>query len=164
MTAMNPLRCAATAVAAVVPWVTAGCTSNSEREFTITEVLPARAYSSASVSLTVIGAAFRPAYQIESMAGSAGVVPGAYAARLLGPNGAPDRVAATRVTWQGTGLLVADFARGLRAGSYDLELTDPRGHTLVHPASFLSLGPDAAPAVVTIVSPSEAACWGRRRR
>lgn len=156
---MIPLRCAATAVAAVVPWVAAGCAASSEREIILRAVEPAAAHNDVPITLTIRGDAFRPAYRIDSVASSAGVAPGAYATRLLaaanGASAARARVSATAVSWQGAGVLVAHFPAKIAAGNYDLEVVDPRGAVKVLAPAFVSLGPDNLLPSITIYEPAD---------
>jgi hypothetical protein len=164
MTAMTPLRCATAAVAAVVPWVVAGCAASGERDISLAGVEPARAHSDAPITLTIRGASFRPAYRIDSVAGSAGVVSDAYAVRLLAAggqaSGAEARVSATTVTWQSANMLVAQLPAGIAAGDYDVEVVDPRGGVRVRTRAFASLGPDTLAPSVTILTPANHSVLG----
>jgi hypothetical protein len=161
---MSPLRCAATAVAAVVPWVAAGCAASGERDITLTDVAPGRAHNDVPVALTIRGTSFRPAYRIDSFAGATGVVPDAYAVRLVAVgDGGPEpraRLSATAVTWQSTGMLVAQLPANIPAGDYDVEVVDPRNGTKTLPRAFASLGPDRLAPSVAILEPADDSVLG----
>jgi hypothetical protein len=164
MAAMSPLRCAATAVAAVVPWVAAGCAAGGERDITLAGVEPGRAHNDVPIALTIRGTSFRPAYRIDSFAGSAGVVPDAYGVRLVAVAGEGRepraRVSATAVTWQSAGVLVAQLPANIPAGDYDVEVVDPRNGAKTLERAFVSLGADRLAPAVAILEPADDSVLG----
>ena len=104
------------------------------------------AYDDAPVAANIYGSAFRPAYQFDTMAGSAGIEVSGFSATLVGGTPAAavhapsDSFALTNVTWMSVGILSATVPSGLPSGQYDLVVGDPRAHSARLPRAFTSLG------------------------
>jgi hypothetical protein len=138
----------------------AGCGLGAEPPAALVQMVPAMAYNDAPVVANIHGSAFRPAYQFDTMAGSAGIEVGGFSATLVGgtPSAQPsttrsDSFALTNVTWVSVGILSATIPSGLPSGQYDLVVGDPRAHSARLNQAFTSLGMDTTPPTVTITSP-----------
>jgi hypothetical protein len=138
-----------------------GCASGGGSGASIVQVTPNAAFSDAPFSLTIYGAGFRPAYDVDIMGGSAGIDTGGFSAFLApDPGGTLPRVAATGLVWQSTGQLVAQFPAGVAAGTYDVGVHDPRGQDTVKPLAFTSLGKDLMPPAINIQTPPAGSLYG----
>jgi hypothetical protein len=144
----------------------AGCGIGAEPPAALVQIVPAMAYNDAPVVANIYGSAFRPAYQFDTVAGSAGIEVGGFSAMLVGGTPAAqsstppsatlsDSFALTNVTWVSVGLLSATVPAGLPSGQYDLVVGDPRTHSTRLPRAFTSLGIDTIPPTVTITSPMD---------
>jgi hypothetical protein len=140
---------------------TTGCGSGGGSDATIVQVSPTAAFSDAPFSLTIGGVGFRPAYQIDTVSGSAENDTGGFTAFLAPPLGSTlARVEATGLAWQTMVQIVAQFPAGIPAGSYDVGVHDPRGQDIVKPQAFTSLGPDLMAPSITIQQPAEGDLYG----
>jgi hypothetical protein len=156
------------ALTAALYGTTIGCASGGGSDASIAQVTPTAAYSDAPFSITIVGAGFRPAYDVDTALGSAGLDTGGFTAFLAphGSSGLP-RVQATGLVWQSAielwqkGIqLVAAFPAGIAAGSYDVGVHDPRGRDTIEADAFTSLGPDVTPPSVEIQQPGSGALVG----
>lgn len=148
-------RCTATALAALCSAGLA-CSPGTERPARITSVSPASAYNDVAFLLTIHGGDFRPAYEFDTMSGTAsvkeafsGVLTPVDAAVGLRP------VVIEPVSWDGSLKLRATVPAGVAAGTYDVDITDPRGEVYPFPGGFTSLGVDMRPPGIVIVSPDD---------
>jgi hypothetical protein len=149
------------ALTAALYGTTIGCASGGGSDASIFQVTPSAAYSDAPFSITIGGAGFRPAYDVDIGAGSAGIDTGGFTA-FLAParsSGLP-RVEATGLVWRSTILLGAQFPAGIAAGSYDVGVHDPRGRDTIKAGAFSSLGRDLTPPTITIAQPASGALVG----
>lgn len=131
----------------------AGCAGNAEPKVAITAVTPAAAYSNFPISLVIEGGPFRPSYDVDTSGGSETTSEGAFTAFLSlsgGGNGQP----ADKLQWLSVSQLSAELPSGIPAGTYDVEVRDPRGALAGKPMGFTSLGPDTEKPVVTIDEPT----------
>jgi hypothetical protein len=143
---------------AVAGGMAAGCMGKSEPVVTIATVSPATAFSGAQISFRIQGGPFRPVYDIDTGTGRATLQPGAFTA-FLSPadgNAALRPVPAVSLTWVNTNELAAVLPADIAAGSYDVDVRDPRGGLARLPAGFLALGDDRAPPSVSIDEPQGA--------
>jgi hypothetical protein len=149
------------ALTAALYGTTIGCASGGGSDARIDQVTPAAAYSDAPFSITIVGAGFRPAYDIDTTSGSASIETGGFSAFLAPPrsSGLP-RVQATGLAWQSASQLVAEFPTGIAGGSYDVGVHDPRGRDTIKAGAFVSLGRDLTPPVVTILQPASGTLVG----
>jgi len=154
-------RAAATASLMGAVW---GCGANGERAAAVIAVSPPTAYNNTASSLLIEGGPFRPAYRFDTRSGNSSIDLTAFSARLTPASGASGAtsppIALQPVSWLSIGLLTANLPAGIPAGSYDVDVTDPRGQTTGLHAAFLSLGPDNDPPIVTIVAPSPGSIIG----
>jgi hypothetical protein len=172
MRAMPPAR---TATAALFLGTVAGCGLSAEPPAVLGRMTPALAYNDAPVAAdifaTVDGGVFRPAYQFDTMAGSAGVEVSGFSATLVGraastPPSAPQATtgsnsfALEQVSWVSVNILSAIVPPGLPEGQYDLIVGDPRGHSTRLALAFASLGIDTTPPTVSITSPRDGSAIG----
>ncbi len=131
----------------------ASCAGSTEPAVTVSAVTPASAYNDAPVSLVIHGGPFRPAYELDTSGGTATGQLGGFTA-FLAPDGmglVPVPVDSLR--WVSSTELSATLPAVVAAGTYDVEVRDPRGKLGGLPRAFVSLGPDTSPPVVTIVEP-----------
>jgi hypothetical protein len=165
---MPPAR---TATAALLLGAAAGCGLGAEPPAALVQILPAMAYNDAPVAANIYGSAFRPAYQFDTMAGSAGIEVGGFSATLVSrsPSTQPSTQLSstgsasfplTNVTWVSVDILSATVPSGLPSGQYDLVVVDPRAHGARLPQAFTSLGIDTTPPSVTIESPLDGSLIG----
>ena len=164
---MPPAR---TATAALLLGAVAGCGLGAEPPVVLGQMTPATAYNDAQVAANIYaiaGGVFRPAYQFDTMAGSAGVEVGGFSATLVGraPSTQPATTGANsfaldEVTWVSVGILSAIVPPGLPSGQYDLIVGDPRGHSARLAQAFTSLGMDTTPPTVSITSPIDGSVIG----
>jgi hypothetical protein len=164
---MPPAR---TATAALLLGAVAGCGLGVQQPAMLGQMTPAMAYNDAPVAANIYGrdgGAFRPAYQFDTMAGSADVELSGFSATLVGraPSMQPsttgsDSFALDDVTWVSVGILNAIVPPGLPGGQYDLIVGDPRGHSARLAQAFTSLGMDTAPPTVSITSPIDGSVIG----
>jgi hypothetical protein len=173
---MPPAR---TATAALFLGTVAGCGLSAEPPAVLGQMTPAMAYNDAPVAANITASAdagvFRPAYQFDTMAGSAGIEVDGFSATLVGPAPPPQPAApaATRpsatgsdsfalgeVTWVSVGILSAIIPPGLPTGQYDLIVGDPRGHSTRLALAFTSLGMDTTPPTVSITNPRDGSAIG----
>ena len=136
----------------------AGCGLGAEPPAALVQMVPAFAYNDAPVVANIYGSAFRPAYQFDTVAGSAEIEVGGFSATLVAGTPSPttsDSFALTNVTWVSVGILSATVPSGLPSGQYDLVVGDPRAHSTRLPRAFASLGIDTIPPTVTITSPAD---------
>jgi hypothetical protein len=140
----------------------AGCGLGAEPPAVLGQMTPAMAYNDAPVATNIYasmdGGAFRPAYQFDTMAGSAEVEVSGFSATLV--SGAPSTTgpnsfALDEVTWVSGGILTAIVPPGLPGGQYDLIVGDPRGHSALLARAFTSLGMDTTPPTVSIETPMD---------
>ena len=158
MRAMPPAR---TATAALLLGAAAGCGLGAEPPAVLGQMTPAMAYNdtpvAANIYASIDGGVFRPAYQFDTMAGSAGVEVGGFSATLVGQ---AQSFALDEVAWVSLGILSAIVPPGLPGGRYDLIVGDPRGHSARLPQAFTSLGMDTTPPTVSITSPIDGSVIG----
>jgi hypothetical protein len=169
---MLPAR---TATAALLLGTVAGCGLSAEPPAMLDQMTPAVAYNDAPVAANIStkadGGVFRPAYQFDTMAGSAGIEVSGFSATLV--SGAPSTQATTpqatagsgsfaldQVTWVSVGILSAIVPPGLPAGPYDLIVGDPGGHSTRLAQAFTSLGMDTIPPTVSITNPVDGSAIG----
>jgi hypothetical protein len=165
---MRPMPPARTATAALLLGAAAGCGLGAEPPAVLGQMTPAMGYNDAPVAANIFakvdGGVFRPAYQFDTMAGSAGVEIGGFSATLVGraPTTSPATPQATTgsnrfslddVTWVSVGILSAVIPPGLPSGQYDLIVGDPRGHSALLAQAFTSLGMDTTPPTLSIENP-----------
>jgi hypothetical protein len=136
----------------VAALVAAGCSGNAEPHLTINAVTPASAYNNAPVSIVIEGGPFRPIYDVDTSGGSETIELGAFTA-FLTPSGGGDVHPADDLMWVNTSQLGATLPKDVPAGSYDVEVRDPRGALALKQMGFLSLGPDRTPPTVKIDEP-----------
>jgi hypothetical protein len=129
------------------------------------------AYNDAPVAANIRGGTFRPAYQFDPTAGSAGVEVSGFRATLVGPVASTQQstgsasigsgsFALGEVSWVSVGLLSALVPPGLPGGEYDLIVADPRGHSARLAQAFTSLGADVTPPTVSIDKPADGSVIG----
>jgi hypothetical protein len=133
----------------------ASCAGSTEPAVTVSAVTPASAYNDAPVSLVIHGGPFRPAYELDTSGGTATAQLGDFTAFLSRSSGGATRVVPDSVGWLSTSELAAVLHEGVAAGTYDVEVRDPRGQLGQLASGFTSLGPDSMPPAVTIVEPPE---------
>jgi len=143
---------------AVAGGVVAGCMGKSEPVVTIAMVSPAAAFSGDPISFRIQGGPFRPVYDIDTSTGRATLQPGAFTAFLSPATGSGllRPVPAVSLTWVSTTELAAVLPADIAAGSYDVDVRDPRGGLARLPAGFVALGDDRAPPSVSIDEPEVA--------
>jgi len=148
-------RCTATAVAALCGAGLA-CSPRAELKATIESVSPASAYNDVGLLLTIKGGDFRPAYEFDTMGGSASVQE-AFTAVLspVEPAAGLAPVVVNPVSWDGADVLRAKVPAGVAAGVYDVIVTDPRGAVITFPGGFASLGPDVHPPAIVVDFPHD---------
>jgi hypothetical protein len=169
---MPPAR---TATAALFLGTVAGCGLSAEPPAVLGQMTPAMAYNDApvpaNISATTDGGVFRPVYQFDTTAGSAGVEVSGFSATLVGQaaSTSPSAPQATtgsssfalqQVTWVSVNILSALVPPGLPEGQYDLIVGDPRGHSTRLALAFTSLGMDTTPPTVSITSPRDGSVIG----
>lgn len=169
---MPPAR---TATAALLMGAVAGCGLGAEPAAVLGQMTPAMAYNdvpvAANIYASVHGGTFRPAYQFDTMAGSAGVEVSGFSATLVGRATSPqpstpqattgaNSFALDAVTWVSVGILSAIVPPGLPDGQYNLIVGDPRGHSARLTKAFTSLGMDTAPPTVGIMRPLDGSVLG----
>jgi hypothetical protein len=130
----------------------AGCAGNAEPKVAITAVTPAAAYSNFLISLSIEGGPFRPSYDVDTNGGSETTEQGAFTA-FLSASGGGLRQPVDDLKWGNTSQLSAELPPGIPAGTYDVEVRDPRGALAMKAMGFVSLGPDETAPVVTIDEP-----------
>ncbi len=161
MRAMPPAR---TATAALLLGAAAGCGLGAEPPAVLGQMTPAMAYNDAPVAANIYaskyGGAFRPAYQFDTMAGSAGIEVSGFSANLVGQAPSTQRFPLDEVTWVSVGILSALIPPGVPSGEYDLVVVDPRGHSAQLTQAFTSLGADTMPPTVSIWSPEATDLFG----
>ena len=156
---MPPAR---TATAALLLGAVTGCGLGAEPPAVLGQLTPAMAYNDAPVAANIYtkmhGGTFRPAYQFDTMAGSAGVDVSGFSATLVGgaqSTTGSNSFALDKVTWVSVGILSAIVPPGIPGGQYDLIVRDPRGHSARLAQAFTSLGMDTTPPTVTITNPMD---------
>ena len=148
-------------MAALLLGAVAGCGLGAEPPAMLGQMTPAMAYNDAPVAANIYasihGGTFRPAYQFDTMAGSAGLEVGGFSATLVGraATTGTNSFALDKVTWVSVGILSAVVPPGLPDGPYDLIVGDPRGHSALLAQAFTSLGMDTTPPTVSIKSPTD---------
>ena len=161
MRAMPPAR---TATAALLLGAVTGCGLGAEPPAVLGQMTPAMAYNDAPVAANIYasmnGGVFRPAYQFDTMAGSAGVEVGGFSATLVGQGPSTRQFTLDEVTWVSVGILSAIVPPGLPDGPYDLIVRDPRGHSARLTQAFTSLGTDTIPPTVSIWNPMNGSVIG----
>jgi hypothetical protein len=138
---------------AVAGGAAAGCAGSTEPAVTISAVTPAVAYSDDKIPIVIQGGPFRPVYDIDTSGGQETTELGAFTAFLAPSSGGEGGVAADSLRWLSTSELAAELHPGIAAGSYDVEVRDPRGALARLGAGFVSLGSDKDNPVVTIDEP-----------
>jgi hypothetical protein len=144
----------------------AGCGLGADPPAVLVQIAPAMAYNDAPVAANIYGGTFRPAYQFDTMGGSAGIEVSGFSATLVASAVSPqqarpqpamgaDSFPLDQVTWVSVGILSALVPPGIPAGRYDLIVADPRGHSAQLAGAFTSLGPDSTPPTVQIKNPSD---------
>lgn len=170
---MPPAR---TATAVLLVGAVAGCGLGVQPPALLGQMTPALAYNDAPVAANIYGVdggAFRPAYQFDTTAGTAGVELSGFSATLVRREPAPpqsmtkpgtstDSFALAEVRWVSVGILSAIVPPGLPGGQYDLVVGDPRGHNARLAQAFTSLGVDTTPPAVSITSPIDGSVIGAR--
>ena len=165
---MPPAR---TATAALLLGAVAGCGLGAEPSVVLVQIAPAMAYNDAPVAASIYGGTFRPAYQFDTMGGTAGVEVSGFSAKLVTPAAsaqqsmpepAPgaDSFTLDEVTWVSVGILSALVPPGIPGGRYDLIVADPRGHSARLAGAFTSLGADSTPPTVDIKNPIDGGVIG----
>ncbi|HVU53350.1 MAG TPA: IPT/TIG domain-containing protein [Polyangia bacterium] len=134
--------------------VAAGCAGNAEPKVAITAVTPAAAYSNFAISLLIEGGPFRPSYDIDTRGGTEAIEVGAFTA-FLSESGGQNAQPVDALQWLSPSQLLGTLASGIPAGTYDVEVRDPRGALAGKPMGFRSLGPDTAKPVLKIDEPAE---------
>jgi hypothetical protein len=140
------------AVFAFCAAVLVGC-AGSEPQPRIDAVEPAQAYTDRGIRLTLTGADFVPSFRIDPESGARMATMQRFSGRI---GSEPSWEALSDFGWIGptqisVGLL-KDDADDLPIGLWDVEITDPRGHSAMLRGGFLALGPQSPP-VVTVTSP-----------
>jgi hypothetical protein len=149
----------------------AGCGLGADPPATLVRIAPAVAYNDVPVATNIYGGTFRPAYQFDTMGGSAGIEVSGFSATLVAspvstqqsmpqPAMGADSFPLDKVTWVSVGILSALVPPGLPAGGYDLIVADPRGHSARLAGAFTSLGADSTPPTVEIESPADGGVIG----
>jgi hypothetical protein len=129
------------------------CTASTEPRVAVSGVTPASAYSDATVSVVIEGGPFRPVYDIDTGGGQVTTQLDDFTA-FLSPTTGGSSVPPDSLTWLSSTELAAVLPAGVPAGTYDVEVRDPRGQLGGMPAGFVSLGPDETPPAVTILEPT----------
>jgi hypothetical protein len=150
---MASMRIPAGAALGVAPLFALACTATTEPAVKVAAVVPAQGFNGSPVDVVIEGGPFRPAYDIDTFAGSAVTQLGAFSAVLSPTSGVGPRSAVAHLTWLDTATLGAEIPRGLPAGDYDVEVHDPRGNSGARVGAFRSLGLDEAPPEVTLAEP-----------
>jgi hypothetical protein len=165
---MPPAR---TATAAMLIGAVAGCGLGADPPPVPVQIVPAIAYNDAPVAANIYGnlrgGTFRPAYQFDTMAGSAGIEVSGFSATLVSraissQESTPDsdRFALDEVTWVSVGILSAIVPAGVPNGEYDLIVVDPQRHSARLTQAFTSLGTDTIPPTVSIKNPTDIDAFG----
>ena len=165
---MPPAR---TATAALLLGAVAGCGLGAEPPAMLAQMTPAMAYNDAPVATNIYtkvdGGVFRPAYQFDTMAGSAGIEVSGFSATLVSralpaqePAPGSHSFALDEVRWVSVGILSAVVPAGLPDGQYDLTVVDPRGQSTRLTQAFTSLGADTIPPTVSIRNPRDVDAFG----
>jgi hypothetical protein len=150
---MAPMKTPGRARLGVAALFAAGCAGSTEPKVTITDVTPAAAYSDATTSLVIHGGPFRPIYDIDTSGGHETLELGAFTAFIAPSDGFGVALPADQLMWLSTSELAATLPAGINAGSYDVEVRDPRGAVAMKKMGFVSLGPDQQSPTVTIDEP-----------
>jgi len=154
-------RAAATASLMGAVW---GCGASNEPGAALIAVSPPMAYNDTTSALLIEGGPFRPAYRFDTMAGDTTTEIAAFSALLTPvPGGAAagtDPIPLGDVSWLSIGALRATLPAGIPAGTYDVDVVDPRGQRTSLKGAFLSLGPDQDQPTVTIQAPRPRALIG----
>jgi hypothetical protein len=154
-------RAAATASLVGAVW---GCGASPEQGAALIAVSPPMAYNDGSSALLIEGGPFRPAYRFDTVSASSQTDLGGFSAQLVpapnSPGTATVPIELRAVSWQSTGALAAMVPTGVPAGSYDVDVTDPRGqHTRLGEA-FTSLGPDQDAPALALEAPGPGSLVG----
>lgn len=158
---MSPMRTparagigvASVAALSAMSTLAATCSGTAEPAVGVGAVVPSSAYNDGNIELVIQGGPFRPAYDIDTSAGSATTQRGAFAAYLTPHDFEGPRVAVDSLTWLGPSALAATLRPGIPAGTYDVAVIDPRGALAELPKAFSSLGSDVTPPSVKILGP-----------
>jgi hypothetical protein len=117
----------------------------------VTEVSPARAYTDLRHRMTITGDNFIPRYTVDPAAGLRLGDARGFSARI----GSGGRWTALRALgWRSEKELSAWLEPALLPGSYDIEVSDPRGMRAIARQSFEALGPDRDPPTIDFESPA----------
>ena len=164
---MRPMPPARIATAALLLGAVSGCGLGGEPPAVLGQMTPAIAYNDAPVVANIYamihGGSFRPAYQFDTMAGSASVAIGGFSATLVNRAAAPPDSGSIRlenVIWVSVGILSALIPAGVPAGQYDLVVSDPQGHSARLAGAFTSLGMNTIPPTVSIENPTGVDMFG----
>lgn len=148
-----------------------GCSLGAQPAAVLGQMTPAMAYNDAPVAASISAkpdaGVFRPAYEFDTNAGSAGIEVSGFSATLVGvapstpqATARSGRFALDEVTWVSVGILSAIVPAGLPGGQYNLVVGDPRGHSARLAQAFTSLGADTTPPTVSITSPADGQVFG----
>jgi hypothetical protein len=128
-----------------------GCTDDGQGPVLLS-VSPASAFSNREITLVVTGEGFRPRVGLSSTSGAiTDQSSGFELAFVPASGGDPVSLKDARQT-SGSTLTVKAPAK-LPKDTYAMTLSDSRGHLVVLPAAFDSLGPDVDPPSVRLLSP-----------
>jgi hypothetical protein len=151
---MIPRRALATASMLGAAW---GCAANPDTTPALAAISPAMAYNDYPSPVRIQGDHLRPVFRFDTMAGAENTEDGAFSVTLTalaaGSSAGVQPIPLEAVAWRSPDELGATVPAGVPAGSYDVTVTDPRGHSTVLSAGFLCLGPDQQSPVLTIAYP-----------
>ncbi|HVZ74416.1 MAG TPA: IPT/TIG domain-containing protein [Polyangia bacterium] len=132
------------------------CTS-AEAPVGVTGVSPAEAFNDKDVPVVIAGGPFRPAYDIDTTAGSATAQQGAFGGVLSPSSGFGPQYAVDGLTWLSSTELAAVVPSDIVEGVYDLEVRDPRGVAGTLTGGYRSLGPDKTAPALSVLEPTDGA-------
>jgi hypothetical protein len=152
----------------------AGCGVEPESPAMLETVMPDRAYSDATIPITLLGGLFRPPLQVDTLTGAAKVganpfsvfLDPAVTVALAGPQpkaqrpGGAQSVDALDAQWLDNRDISARLPAGIPPGDYVVGMIDPRGQVVSSSAVFTSLGPDLDPPLVTFSRPDPESAVG----
>jgi len=151
---MSSMRLPARASLGVGSLLVASCAGSPEPAVTIMTVTPAAAYNDGKIALEIQGGPFRPAYDIDTTAGTAVQQLGAFTAFLTPDTPGQQEVAVDALMWISASQIEAVLLPGITAGPYDVIVRDPRGSLARLPRGFTSLGGDETAPRLSIVEPT----------
>ncbi|HVX94063.1 MAG TPA: IPT/TIG domain-containing protein [Polyangia bacterium] len=135
----------------------ASCTGAAEPQLTLSGVTPAAAFNDTELDLVVHGTAFRPTYELDTSAGQETAQLGAFTMLLTPSEGTGTAYPADQSMWISPTELAASIPKDVTAGTYDVEVRDPRGAFALLTKAFVSLGRDTMSPSLKIVEPAPGA-------